>query len=31
MDTENKGYYEDIEVDVWNLTPENSTLQEVFY
>lgn len=31
MDTENKGYYEDIDVEVWSMTPENSTLQEVFY
>lgn len=31
MDTENKGYYDDIDVEVWSMNAENSTLQEVFY
>lgn len=31
MDTENKGYYDDIDVEVWSMNAENSTLQDVFY
>ena len=30
MDTDKKGYY-DIDVELWMLKPENSTLEEVFY
>ena len=31
MDTERRGYYDDIDIDVWQLNPQNSTLDEVFY
>lgn len=31
MDTENKGFYDDIDIEFWSLNPENSTLQDVFY
>lgn len=31
MDTDKKNYYDDIDVEVWALSPENSTLMDVFY
>ena len=31
MNSEQKGFYDDIDVEVWQMRPENSTLEEVFY
>lgn len=31
MDTEAKGYYDDIDIDVYLMTPANSSIEDVFY
>lgn len=31
MDTDKKNYYDDIDVEVWALSPENSTIMDIFY